>query len=196
MINIIWGIFIIVGITYGLISGNISVINDEIIEVGNTCLDLILNIMPLLVIWMGLMAIAEKSGLINKIAKLLSPILSKIFPKIPTSHPALGYIASNIAINMAGLGSAATPFGLKAMEELQKENHNKDCLSNNMMMLIILNTSSLQIIPTTIIAIRTSLGSNDPTKIIFPVWFSTICAGIVGIVSTKLIIRITEKGCE
>ena len=84
MINIIWGIFIIVGITYGLISGNISVINDEIIEVGNTCLDLILNIMPLLVIWMGLMAIAEKSGLINKIAKLLSPILSKIFPKIPT----------------------------------------------------------------------------------------------------------------
>ena len=83
-----------------------------------------------------------------------------------------------------------------AMEEIQKENHNKDCLSNNMMMLIILNTSSLQIIPTTIIAIRTSLGSNDPTKIIFPVWFSTICAGIVGIVSTKLIIRITEKGCE
>ena len=85
---------------------------------------------------------------------------------------------------------------LRAMEELQKENHNKDFLSNNMMMLIILNTSSLQIIPTTIIAIRTSLGSNDPTKIIFPVWFSTICAGIVGIVSTKLIIRITEKGCE
>lgn len=119
MINIIWGIFIIVGITYGLISGNISVINDEIIEVGNTCLDLILNIMPLLVIWMGLMAIAEKSGLINKIAKLLSPILSKIFPKIPTSHPALGYIASNIAINMAGLGSAATPFGLKVWKNFK-----------------------------------------------------------------------------
>lgn len=102
----------------------------------------------------------------------------------------------NIISNILGLGNAATPLGLRAMEELQKENHNKDCLSNNMMMLIILNTSSLQIIPTTIIAIRTSLGSNDPTKIIFPVWFSTICAGIVGIVSTKLIIRITEKGCE
>ena len=178
MINIIWGIFIIVGITYGLISGNISVINDEIIEVGNTCLDLILNIMPLLVIWMGLMAIAEKSGLISKIAKLLSPILSKIFPKIPTSHPALGYIASNIAINMAGLGSAATPFGLKAMEELQKLNDDKKTASTSMITFLVLNTAGVTIVPTTVLALRISYGSVNPSEIIVPGAIATFCSCI------------------
>ena len=102
----------------------------------------------------------------------------------------------NIISNILGLGNAATPLGLQAMEEMQKENLNKEYLSDNMMILIVLNTSSLQIIPTTIIAIRTSLGSNNPTRIIFPVWFSTICAGIVGIIVTKLIIFLTKKGCE
>lgn len=188
MINIIWGIFIIVGITYGLISGNISVINDEIIEAGNTCLDLILNIMPLLVIWMGLMAIAEKSGLINNIAKLLSPILSKIFPKIPTSHPALGYIASNIAINMAGLGSAATPFGLKAMEELQKLNDDKKCASTSMITFLVLNTSGVTIVPTTILALRKATGSSDPTKVL-PLCIMATTASTIGGLTLDYFIR-------
>lgn len=188
MINIIWGIFIIVGITYGLISGNISVINDEIISVGNTCLDLILNIIPLLVIWMGLMAIAEKSGLITKIAKLLSPILSKIFPKIPTSHPALGYIASNIAINMAGLGSAATPFGLKAMEELQKLNNDKKTASTSMITFLVLNTSGVTIVPTTILAIRKAACSSDPTKVL-PLCIMATTASTIGGLTLDYFIR-------
>lgn len=181
MINIIWGLFIIIGIIYGLISGNINLINDEIISSGKTSLDLILNIMPLLVIWMGLMAIAEKSGLINKIAKLLSPILSKIFPKIPKNHPALGYIASNIAINMAGLGSAATPFGLKAMNELQKLNEDKKTASTSMITFLVLNTSGVTIIPTTIISLRASAGSSDPTKVLPLCILATSASTIAGL---------------
>lgn len=181
MINIIWGLFIIIGIIYGLISGNINLINDEIISSGKTSLDLILNIMPLLVIWMGLMAIAEKSGLINKIAKLLSPILSKIFPKIPKNHPALGYIASNIAINMAGLGSAATPFGLKAMNELQKLNEDKKTASTSMITFLVLNTSGVTIIPTTIISLRAAAGSSDPTKVLPLCILATSASTIAGL---------------
>ena len=99
----------------------------------------------------------------------------------------------NIIANILGLGNAATPLGLEAMKELQKENIEKEKLSDNMMMLIILNTASLQIIPTTVIAIRTALNSENPTKIIFPVWISTICAGVVGIVMTKLLIKVDKN---
>ena len=102
-------------------------------------------------------------------------------------------IIMNVIANILGLGNAATPLGLKAMTELQKENSNKDTLSDNMMLLIVLNTASLQIIPTTIIAIRSSLGSENPTKIIFPVWISTICAAVIGIICTKIIIKCTKK---
>lgn len=188
MINLIWGLFIIIGVIYGLISGNINIINEEIISSGQTSLDLILNIMPLLVIWMGLMAIAEKSGLISKIAKLLSPILSKIFPKIPASHPALGYIASNIAINMAGLGSAATPFGLKAMEELQKLNEDKKTASTSMITFLVLNTSGVTIIPTTIISLRASTGSSDPTKVL-PLCILATTASTIGGLTLDYFIR-------
>ena len=102
-------------------------------------------------------------------------------------------IVMNIIANILGLGNAATPLGLKAMNELQKENKCKEELSDNMMMLIVLNTASLQVIPTTVIAIRSSLGSSNPTKIIFPVWISTVCAAIVGIIFTKIIIKYTKK---
>lgn len=193
MINIIWGLFIIIGIIYGLISGNINLINDEIISSGKTSLDLILNIMPLLVIWMGLMAIAEKSGLINKIAKLLSPILSKIFPKIPKNHPALGYIASNIAINMAGLGSAATPFGLKAMNELQKLNEDKKTASTSMITFLVLNTSGVTIIPTTIISLRAAAGSSDPTKVLPLCILATSASTIAGLTLDYFIRRKNEN---
>ena len=165
MVNIIWGVFIVVGIVYSFATGNVEVINDEIINSGRAGFELVMNIMPLLVIWMGLMQIAEKSGLINKIALLLSPILSKLFTKIPKNHPALGYIASNVAVNMAGLGSAATPFGLKAMEKLQELNDNKKRASTSMITFLVLNTSGVTIVPTTIIALRKAAGSTNPTLV-------------------------------
>ena len=137
------------------------------------------------------MEIASRTKIIEYLKKILNPIIKKFFSGL--NEKSKNNIIMNIIANILGLGNAATPLGLKAMKELQKDNLEKEELSDNMMMLIVLNTASLQIIPTTIIAIRSSLGSTNPTKIIFPVWISTICAAIVGIVLTKIIIRATKK---
>ena len=189
MVNKIWGIFIIIGIVYSFLTGNIDLINEEILSSGTSAIKLILDIMPLLVIWMGLMQIAEKSGLINLIAKLMTPILSKIFPSIPKEHEALGYIASNIAINMAGLGSAATPFGLKAMEKLQELNSDKERATPAMITFLVLNTSGVTIIPTTIISLRLAAGSANPTVILPTCLLATLTSTIAGLSIDYLIRR-------
>ena len=193
MVNIIWGIFILIGIIYSIITGNINEINNEILNSGSSALNLILDIMPLLVIWMGLMQIAEKSGLINKIAKIMTPILSKLFPSIPKNHESLGYIASNIAINMAGLGSAATPFGLKAMEKLQEINPHKDKATPAMITFLVLNTSGVTIIPTTIISLRLASNSTNPTIILPTCILATLCSTIGGLTLDYLIRRYHGK---
>ncbi|MDD2238993.1 MAG: nucleoside recognition domain-containing protein [Bacilli bacterium] len=189
MVNIIWGIFIIIGISYSIITGNALVINNEIIASGKAAFDLILDMMPLLVIWMGLMKIAEKSGLIKKIAELMTPILSLLFPKIPRGHESIGYIASNVAVNMAGLGSAATPFGLKAMQKLQELNPDKKRATTSMITFLVLNTSGVTIVPTTIISLRMMYGSANPTIIIPTCILATICAGIGGLTLDYIIRR-------
>ena len=181
MVNVIWGIFIIIGILYSFLTGNIELVNKEILESGASAINLILDIMPLLIIWMGLMQIAEKSGLINKIAHFMTPILSKLFPSVPKDHEALGYIASNIAVNMAGLGSAATPFGLKAMEKLQELNPDKKSATPAMITFLVLNTSGVTIIPTTIISLRLASGSNNPTAVIPTCILATICSSLAGL---------------
>lgn len=181
MVNIIWGIFIVIGIVYGLISGNISSINDEIISAGTSSFDIIMSILPLLVVWMGLMKIAEVSGLIGLIARLLNPVLRKLFPTVPRDHPSLGYIASNIAVNMAGLGSAATPFGLKAMESLQELNGDKKRASTPMITFLVLNTSGVTLIPTTIISLRKATGSLNPTYVVPLCILATVCSTIGGL---------------
>lgn len=193
MVNIIWGFFIVIGITYSFFTGNIEIINNEIIDSGKEAFNLIMDMMPLLVIWMGLMQIAEKSGLINLIAKALSPILSKLFPSIPKGNPALGYIASNIAVNMAGLGSAATPFGLKAMEKLQELNLYKKTASEAMITFLVLNTSGVTIVPTTIIALRQSAGSANPTLVLPLCILATTCSTIAGLTLDYMIRRRNGK---
>ena len=168
MVNILWGVLIIIGITYGLLSGNIGAINDEVITSAAKGLDMILEILPILVLWMGLMKIAEDSGLLKKIAEWFYPLLSKLFPSLPKQSPALGYIASNIAVNMMGLGSAATPFGLKAMKAMQEINKKKDEASEAMITFLVLNTSGVTLIPTTVISLRMLNKSSNPTEIILP----------------------------
>ncbi len=189
MINIIWGVMIVIGIIYGLISGNIEAINNEIIVSGKKGLDMILEMLPILVIWMGLMKIAEESGLLKKIANLFYPVLSKLFPSIPKGNRALGYIASNIAVNMMGLGSAATPFGLKAMDEMQKINKQKDTATDAMITFLVLNTSGVTLIPTTVISLRMLSGSAHPTEIILPAILATFCASVGGLSLDYLIRR-------
>ena len=128
--------------------------------------------------------------------KLLKPIIKFLFPEIKQNEKAQNEILMNIVANILGLGNAATPLGLKAMETLQEENKNKQELSNSMIMLIVMNTASIQIIPTTIIAIRSSLGSENPTSILVPVWIATICAAIAGVTVTKLFIKYSNNKRE
>jgi len=193
MLNKLWPIFIIISIVYGIITGNVSNINNAVFESTESAVELCLTLLGTMCLWSGIMEIASKTKLIDKINKLLNGLMKFLFPDIKKEDKEYKEITMNITANILGLGNAATPLGLKAMKELQKENIDKEELSDNMMMLIVLNTASLQIIPTTIIAIRSSLGSTNPTKIIFPVWISTICAAIVGIVFTKIIIKCTNK---
>lgn len=189
MVNAIWGVFIIVGIIFSFLTGKIDIINDQIINCGKDALNLMLEMIPMLALWMGLMAIAEDSGLLNLIAKKLSFVLKRLFPGIPEGNPALGLIASNVAINMAGLGSAATPCGLKAMKELQKINPKKDTASTSMITFLVLNTGGVTIIPTTIISMRAMYGSLNPTEIIPTCILATFCSSISGLLLDYFIRR-------
>ncbi len=139
------------------------------------------------------MNIAKETKFIKVIAKIIRPLVRILFPELKKDKQLTEEISMNMIANILGLGNAATPLGLKAISSMQKKNKNKKELSNSMIMLIVINTASIQIIPTTVIAIRTSLGSNNPTKIIFPVWIATIVAAIVGVISAKIIIKLTEK---
>ena len=135
------------------------------------------------------MQIASSTGFTKKITKLLSPILKFLFPDIKPKDKEYDEISMNVVANMFGLGNAATPLGLKAMKSMQEKNKKKDTLTNSMAMFIILNTASIQIIPTTVIAIRNSLGTNNPTGFIIPVWISSICALTAGVISAKIFMK-------
>lgn len=139
------------------------------------------------------MQIANKTSIIDKLTNLLKPIIRILFPEMRKNKQIQKEISMNMIANILGLGNAATPLGLKAMKSMQKENIQKDTLSNSMLIFIVLNTASIQIIPTTVIAIRNSLGSSNPTKIVFPVWIATICATICGLISAMLIIKFSKN---
>ena len=141
-------------------------------------LDYQLNYFGTICLWNGIMQIANQTSIIDKLTNLLKPIIKILFPEMKKNKQIQKEISMNMIANILGLGNAATPLGLKAMKSMQKENIQKDTLSNSMLIFIVLNTASIQIIPTTVIAIRNSLGSSNPTKIVFPVWIATICAAV------------------
>ena len=189
MINVIWLFLIVSGISYGLVSGNGALINEEIVASVNSGIELIFNMLPVLILWMGVMQLAQKSGLLDKFAKAICPVLHKLFPTLDKNSKALGYITSNIAANMMGLGSAATPFGLKAMQELEKENPKKGEATEAMITFLILNTAGVTIIPTTVIALRMAHGSMNATGITLPSLLATLVASIAGLTLDYIIRR-------
>lgn len=165
MINYIWSLFILIGITYSIINKDSNLTNN-LLTSGKTSIDIILTILPLMCLWLGITKIAEASSLLLLVSKKLSKVVRIIFPEIPKDHPAIGYISSNIVMNMLGLGNAATPFGIKAMEKLQELNKNKDVASRSMITFLVINTSSVTIIPTTVISLRILHGSINASEII------------------------------
>lgn len=194
MLNIIWPIFIIISFSYAIFSGNINKLNESIFSSTSEAVNLCISLLGTICLWNGIMQIANRTTIIDKLTNMLKPLINFLFPEIDKNSSVKKEISMNMIANILGLGNAATPLGLKAMRTMQKENKNKDTLTNSMITFIVINTASLQIIPTTVIAIRSSMGSKNPTSIVFPVWIATICAAIAGITATKIFISLSKKG--
>ena len=192
MLNVIWPIFIIISVIYAFLCGNIENVSNGIFSSLNDVIDLSLTLLGTMCLWNGIMEIARNTSFVDRLCKMLNPLIKILFPRLE-DEKAKREISMNIVANFLGLGNAATPLGLKAMKTLQEDNKIKDTLNNYMVMFIVLNTASLQLIPTNVIAIRNSLGSNSPSGIIFPVWIATIIAAIVGITATKILINLSNK---
>ena len=189
MLNLLWPIFIIISLLYALIAGNLDRVNNSIFESTKSAVDLSIILLGTTSLWNGIMEIATKTSMIDKLTKVLKPIIRFLFPEIKREDKVNKEIAMNMVANIFGLGNASTPTGLKVMKSLQNLNPKKDVVSNSMAMFIVINTASLQLIPTTVIAIRSSMGSDNPTKIIIPVWFATVCAAITAVTVTKILIK-------
>lgn len=185
MINYLWAFFIIVGILYSIIKGDSSLSNN-LITSGKAGIDMIINLIPLMCLWLGVMKIAEKSGLLKIISNKLSKVIRVIFPEIPNGDPAISYISSNIVMNMLGVGNAATPFGIKTMKELRRLNNNSDVASRSMITFLVINTSSVTIIPTTVISLRILNGSSNPTEIIMATIITTFLSTFIALILDRL----------
>lgn len=193
MLNIVWPIFIIISFSYAIFSGNLNNLNAEIFNSTEDAIKLSINLLGTICLWNGIMQVASKTSVIDKLTGFLRPIIKLLFPDLKGKPKIQKEISMNMVANILGLGNAATPLGLKAVKSMQEENKQKDRLTDSMAMFIVINTASIQLIPTTVIAIRNSLGSDKPTAIIFPVWIATICAAIAGITVVKILINLTNK---
>ena len=193
MLNKIWPTFIIISYIYAIMIGNTDKINTSIFSSTQEAVTLCIMLLGTTCLWNGIMKIAEKTSAITKLTKILNPIVKFLFPELKNQERIRKEISMNMIANILGLGNAATPLGIKAMKSMQEINHDKKTLSNSMVMLIVLNTASIQLIPTTVIAIRLSLGSKNPTSIILPVWIATICAAVAGVAVTKILIAKSKK---
>lgn len=189
MLNVIWPVFIIISFVYAILVGNVEEVNKSIFDSAGSAVELSITFLGTMCLWNGIMKIVQETSLMSKLTKLLNPIMKFLFPELRKDSPAKSEISMNIIANILGLGNAATPLGIRAMNELQKENVKKDTLSNSMIMFIVLNTASLQLIPTTVIAIRTSLGSENPSSVIVPVWIVTILAAVTAVFVTKRLMK-------
>ena len=197
VLNYIWVAFFLVAFVIAAVKllfwGDYDVfpaMMDSTFSSSKTAFEISLGLTGVLSLWMGVMKIGEKGGVVNVLARLLSPIFTKLFPDIPKGHPVTGSIFMNIAANMLGLDNAATPLGLKAMEQMQELNTKKDTASNPMIMFLVLNTSGLTLIPVSIMVYRAQMGAAQPTDIFIPILLATFFSTVVGIIVTSLFQRI------
>jgi len=190
MLNYVWLGLVLIAFITGAFNGTIPEVGKAAVGGARTGVDIALGLVGIMALWLGLMKIAQEAGLITLLARVIRPLTNRLFPEIPPDHPALGSMVLNIAANWLGLGNAATPFGIKAMEELQTLNKSKDTATNSQVMFLTLNTASITLIPTTIIAVRVSAGSQDPFVIIGTTIFACTVATIVGVTVSILLKRL------
>lgn len=197
VLNYIWIAFFLVAFVIAAfrlaVLGDVSVFPamiDSTFSSAKTAFEISLGLTGVLALWLGVMKIGERGGVVNVLARLLSPVFTRLFPDIPKGHPATGSIFMNIAANMLGLDNAATPLGLKAMEQLQELNNRKDTATNPMIMFLVLNTSGLTIIPVSILVYRAQLGAAQPTDVFIPILLATFFSTLAGIIATSVFQRI------
>lgn len=200
MLNYIWAVMIVVGVIYGVFTGNIEQVGDGAIESAEEAVKLCITMLGIMSMWMGFMGVAEKSGLVAKAEKMLEPVIHWLFPALPKDHKARAHIITNIIANILGLGWAATPEGLKAMEELAKDPIPQKgkilpghISTNEMCTFLVLNISSLQLIPVNMIAYRSQYGSASPASIVAPAILATTISTLVGVIFCKIMCKYTLK---
>ena len=190
MLNYIWLTFVIVAVVLGGINGKIEAVTKAAIDSAGSAVGIAIGLIGLMALWLGIMKIADDSGLMALLARAIAPIMRRLFPEVPADHPAMGSMLMNIAANMLGLSNAATPLGLKAMEDLEKLNTRPGVATNAMCTFLTLNTAGLQLIPASMISLMASAGSKDPTAIIGPTLASTLIAATLGVTAAKLLERL------
>lgn len=176
MVNIIWAAMAVIGIIFAMVNGTMDEVNEAIFEGAKEAVTLCIGLISVLVFWLGIMRIAEDAGLLKKLSRLFRPLINRLFPEVPNEHPAMGYILSNMMANLFGLGNAATPLGIKAMEEMKRLNGGKNEASRSMITFLAINTSSITLIPTMVISIRMNYNSANPTEIVGTTLVATICS--------------------
>src|SRR5699024_5185362 len=191
MIHIIWAAMAIIGILYAMFNGTMNQVNKAIFTSAQEAVTISIGWISVLVFWLGIMRIAERAGILRMLAKLFRPIIVWLFPDIPKDHPAIGYILSNMTANVFGLGNAATPMGIKAMEQM-KQLGGSETASRSMITFLALNTSSVTIIPTTVIAIRMQYNSVSPTEIVGTTIIATLISTISAILFDRLFYHLDE----
>ncbi|MDF2548062.1 MAG: spore maturation protein [Anaerosolibacter sp.] len=189
MMSMIWFVMIVGGVAIALVNGKVDIVNQVVIQHSQEAVTFAIGLTGIMAVWLGLMNIAEKSGLIQSMSKAMGPLIRLIFPEIPKNHPAISAIMMNMVANMFGAGNSATALGLKAMEELQQLNPQKDRATNSMCMFLVINMSSIQLIPLSVLKIRADAGSVNPTEIIGATLVATTVSTVVGILACKLMER-------
>ncbi len=185
MLNYIWGALMLISLIFAAFTGRLEAVTTGAMNGASDAVTLSISLLGIMCLWTGLMKIASEGGIITIFAKVLRPLTKILFPTLPPNSPAMDSIVMNMVANLFGMSNAATPLGLKAMKELSRIDRGS-VASDNMCMFVVINSASLQLIPSTVIAIRQSIGSTNPFEIIAPVWIASLCAIIVGVCATKL----------
>ncbi len=189
MLNYIWGGMILISLIVSLFTGKVDATAAAAAEGAGAAVQTCLTLLGILCLWTGLAKIGEQAGLIRMIARILNPLLKILFPKLEKDSAARGSIVMNMVANLLGMGNAATPLGIKAMGDLHKRNRMRLTASDEMCMFVVLNTASLQLVPTTLISLRQAYGSVAPGSIILPVWLTSVCALTEGVLNAKFLER-------
>lgn len=193
MLNYLWGFMIIIGVVVGVCNGKIDAVSATTLSSAKEAITLCITMLGVMSLWTGIMQVAKASGIIDSLTRILNPILHLLFPDVPKGHKALEYIASNMIANILGLGWAATPMGLKAMEELKSISKDGSTASTDMCTFLIINISSLQLIPVNIIAYRSQYGSVNPTEILGAGLVATIISTIAGVIFSVVARKLSKK---